>query len=180
MLSTAGNVWTNAVLLPSGTTVYSGDRIQTDRGASAILWSRTMGRVEIRSDSDVTLAEDHLRLHRGTVAGSAISVLLEEYSVEPVPSEAADSWFAVADRDGKQLIAAHRGQVRIVQPGMPPILVPAGSYAVRPVSRTRKKRMKRTAQKRAARPRNHGVRGAPRPPAELAGKQPAADSRSAR
>ena len=130
MLSTAGNVWTNAVLLPSGTTVYSGDRIQTDRGASAILWSRTMGRVEIRSDSDVTLAEDHLRLHRGTVAGSAVSVLLEEYSVEPVPSEAADSWFAVANRDGKQLIAAHRGQVRIVQPGIPPILVPAGSYAV--------------------------------------------------
>ena len=129
-LSTAGNVWTNAVLLPSGTTVHSGDRIETDHGALAILWSPTMGRVEIRSDSEVTLAAGHLRLHRGTVAGSGISVLLERYSVEPVPSEGIDSWFAVSDRDGKQLIAAHRGQVRIVQAGMAPILVPAGSYAV--------------------------------------------------
>ncbi len=129
-LSTAGNVWTNAVLLPSGTTVHNGDRIETDHGALAILWSRTMGRVEIRSDSEVTLADGHLRLHRGAVAGSGISVLLEGYSVEPVPSESTDSWFAVADRDGKQLVAAHRGQVRIVQAGMAPILVPAGSYAV--------------------------------------------------
>ena len=129
-LSTAGNVWTNAVLLPSGTTVHSGDRIETDHGALAILWSPTMGRVEIRSDSEVTLAAGHLRLHRGTVAGSGISVLLDRYSVEPVPREGIDSWFAVSDRDGKQLIAAHRGQVRIVQAGMAPILVPAGSYAV--------------------------------------------------
>ncbi len=129
-LSTAGNVWTNAVLLPSGTTVHSGDRIETDHGALAILWSRTMGRVEIRSDSDVTLADGHLRLHRGAVAGSEISVLLKGYSVEPVPGEGTDSWFAVADRGGKQLVAAHRGQVRIVQAGMAPILVPAGSYAV--------------------------------------------------
>lgn len=129
-LSTAGNVWTNAVLLPSGGAVHSGDRIETDHGALAILWSPTMGRVEIRSDSEVTLADGHLRLHRGTVAGSRISVLLEGYSVEPVPSEGADSWFAVSDRDGKQLIAAHRGQVRIVRAGMAPILVPAGSYAV--------------------------------------------------
>ena len=149
-LSTAGNVWTNAVLLPSGTTVHDGDRIETDRGASAILWSRTMGRIEIRSGSDVTLGADHLRLHKGAVAGSAVSVLLGSYTIgrnvdeshsgegdssegdigEPTGETSADSWFVVSDRGGKQLVAAHRGDVRIERAGMAPVLVPGGSYAV--------------------------------------------------
>ena len=143
-LSTAGNVWTNAVLLPSGTTVHNGDRIETARGASAILWSRTMGRIEIRSGSDVTLGADHLRLHKGAVAGSAVSVLLgsytigrnvdesrssEEYMGEPSGETSADSWFVVSDQDGKQLVAAHRGDVRIERAGVAPVLVPGGSYA---------------------------------------------------
>lgn len=129
-LSTSGNVWTNAVLLPSGATVHSGDRIATDRGASAILWSRAMGRVEIRSDSDVTLRTGYLQLHKGAVAGSAVSVALEDYTVEPADAAGADSWFVVSDRDGKQLIAAHRGDVRIQRAGVAPVLVPGGSYAV--------------------------------------------------
>ena len=156
-LSTAGNVWTNAVLLPSGTTVHSGDRIETDHGAFAILWSRTMGRVEIRSDSEVTLADGHLRLHRGAVAGSGISVLLEGYSVEPVPGESTDSWFAVADRDGKQLVAAHRGPVRIVQAGMAPILVPAGSYAV---SAGESDEEEQDTEKAGGKTQSQGARGA--------------------
>ena len=157
MLSTAGNVWANAVLLPSGTTVYSGDRIQTDRGASAILWSQTVGRVEIRSDSEVTLTDRHVRLHSGSVAGSGISVLLGKYSVEPVPGGDTDSWFAVADRDGKQLVAAHRGQVRIVQPGMAPILVSGGSFAV-PAGEP--ERAERDKQEKGRKNRSRGARGA--------------------
>ena len=157
MLSTAGNVWTNAVLLPSGTTVYSGDRIETGHRASAILWSQTMGRMEIRSDSEVTLADGHLRLHRGTVAGSGVSVLLDGYSVEPAPGGGADSWFAVADRDGKQLVAAHRGAVRIVQPGVAPLLIPAGSYAV-PASKPDEK--EQDNKKAAGKTKSREARGA--------------------
>ena len=190
-LSTAGNVWTNAVLLPSGTTVHDGDRSETDRGASAILWSRTMGRIEIRSGSDVTLGADHLRLHKGAVAGSAVSVLLGSYTIgrnvdeshsgegdssegdigEPTGETSADSWFVVSDRGGKQLVAAHRGDVRIERAGMAPVLVPGGSYAV-PASEPDKMggatktgmpktgTMKKRTAKRQAASLDHKVRGA--------------------
>ncbi len=128
-MSTVGTVWTNSVALPSGTTVHPGDRIATGHSAVAVISSPATGRVEVRQNSDVTLAEHDVALHEGVVATEGATVTLADYRVKP-KGNGRDPWFAVASRQGRMLVAAYRGDVLITRAGLAPVLVPAGSYAV--------------------------------------------------
>ena len=127
-LSTAGTVWTNKVVLPSGTTLHRGDRVETDRGSAAVIASRATGRVEVREQSSVSLGEGQVVLHQGVVATAKAAVMLDDIQIKP--REAADALLVVAKRGEQILIAAHRGDAVISRPGAVPLLVPAGSYAV--------------------------------------------------
>ena len=92
--------------------VVSGDEIVTEKGGAAVLsWSSA--RIEIRERSQVKLGEDHLRLESGAVGADNYSIRFGDYTARPKDPEAGRSWFVVADRDGKQLVAAHRGDVVI-------------------------------------------------------------------
>ena len=88
-----------------------------------------MGRIEIRKNSRVTVAEDHVSLQEGVVGSESLPVRLRDYTVSATEDDARN-WFVVADEKGQVLIAAHRGDVRISQAGAAPLLLPAGSYAM--------------------------------------------------
>ncbi|MDA1316085.1 MAG: hypothetical protein O2968_22405 [Acidobacteria bacterium] len=126
-LTTAGTVWTNAVLLPSGTTVHDGDRVRTDRASAAVISSRSTGRVEVREQSAVSLGEGEVVLHEGVVATSKAAVHLD--GVEIVPSGKSNALVVVAKRNEQMLIAAYRGGATIRAPGFAPLLLGAGQYA---------------------------------------------------
>jgi hypothetical protein len=122
-----GVVVANAVPLPDGATVRSGDTIATGSNSLAIITSVTHGRIEVRADSEARLGTDGIELARGAVASSLLPVTADRFTVRPQGSDRA--WYAVARRDGRLLIAAHRGNVLIAAAGAPPVLVPEGSYA---------------------------------------------------
>lgn len=127
-LNTAGTVWTNKVLLPSGTTLHQGDRVVTDRASAAVIASRSTGRVEVRESSSVSLGEGQVTLHQGVVSTAKAAVQFGDVHVKP--RDAAGALVVVAKRNEQILIAAHRGDALISQPGAAPLLLPAGSYAV--------------------------------------------------
>ena len=114
--------------------VVSGDEIITEKGGTAVL-SSAAARVEIREGSQVKLGEDHVRLQGGAVGADNYSVRFGDYTARPKDPQAGRSWFVVADRGGKQLVAAHRGDVVIRGGDTAPILVPEGSYALPPAGR---------------------------------------------
>lgn len=127
-LATAGTVWTNEVLLPSGTTLHEGDRVRTDRASAAVISSRSTGRVEVREQSAVSLGVGEVVLHEGVVATSRSAVRLG--GVEIVPSAASNALVVVAKRNQQTLIAAYRGGATIEEPGFAPLRLAAGEYAV--------------------------------------------------
>ena len=157
-MSTVGTVWTNSVALPSGTTVHRCDRIATGRNAVAVISSPAAGRVEVRPNSDVTLADRYVALHEGVVASEKGAVVLADYKVKPKDSQ-GNPWFGVASRQGRVLVAAYRGDVLIARAGLAPVLVPAGSYAVpAPSPEPRKsEKTKRNANTREESGRNRGA-----------------------
>jgi hypothetical protein len=127
-LTVSGKVWTNQVALPSGSSVYAGDRIQTDSGGTAVLGTGTH-RVEIRPDSLVTLRGDSLDLHRGGVGSSGSDIVLGDTAVSAeVPGN--DSWFVVSETEGQVLVAAYRGDAVIRERDGRRTVVPAGSFAL--------------------------------------------------
>ena len=109
--------------------VLAGDLISTDGGSSALVSSPAMGRVEVRKNSKVTVAEDHVSLRKGAVGSEKLPVRWRDYTVS-AKDHGARNWFVVADRKGQVLVAAHRGDVLISRLGAAPLLVPAGSYAM--------------------------------------------------
>lgn len=127
-LLVSGNVWTNQVALPSGSSVYAGDRIKTDAEGMAVLG---MGahRVEIRPGTSVTLHGDSLDLHGGVVASSGSEILLDDTGIS-AQDPAAASWFVVSEQDGQVLVAAYRGDAVIRDPDGRRTVVPAGSFAM--------------------------------------------------
>jgi len=127
-LATAGTVWTNDVLLPSGTTLHEGDRVRTDRASAAVISSRSTGRVEVREQSAVSLGAGEVVLHEGVVATSKAAVQLD--GVEIVPSARSNALVVVAKRNQQTLIAAYRGGATIQASGLAPVLLAAGQYAV--------------------------------------------------
>ena len=86
------------------------------------------GRVEIRPGSVVTWKGDGVVLESGSAASDGGAIRLSEITVRP--ETAAEAWFVVARNGGRPHVAAYRGNVTIVAPGLAPLLVPAGSYAV--------------------------------------------------
>ena len=109
--------------------VLAGDQISTDDEGSALVSSAAMGLVEVRKNSKVTVAEDHVSLQKGAVGSEGLPVRLRGYTVS-AKDHGARNWFVVADQEGKVLVAAHRGDVYISRAGAAPLLVPAGSYAM--------------------------------------------------
>ncbi len=126
-LRTRGAVVANSVPQPDGATVRSGDTIATGSNSLAIITSATHGRIEVRADSEARLGPDGIELARGAVASSLLPITADRFTVRPQGSDRA--WYAVARRDGRLLVAAHRGSVLIAAAGVPPILVPEGNYA---------------------------------------------------
>ncbi|MBI1354137.1 MAG: hypothetical protein GC160_07310 [Acidobacteria bacterium] len=127
-LTTAGAVWSNQVALPSGSTIYAGDVIETGADALAVLSSPSKGRVEIRAESKASLSDDAVTLSSGVVAADRATVRLGDLSVA-AKDAAGDNWFVVSDRDGEKLIAAYRGDV-VVRGQDGAFTVPAGSFAL--------------------------------------------------
>ena len=109
--------------------VLEGDQISTDAAGSALISSPSIGRVELRDNSKVTVTEDHVSLQKGAVGSDNLPVRLRDYTVSPA-DDGARNWFVVADEKGQVLVAAHRGDIRISQAGAAPLLLPAGSYAM--------------------------------------------------
>jgi hypothetical protein len=131
-VSTTGTVRTNSSLLPSGSTIYGGDVIATGEDGLAIVTSREIGRLEVRPSSRVEFGASRVTLRDGAVAADKSAVGLGEYTIQARTPNSAQAWFAVASRDGRKVVAAHRGDVSIARAGMAPLLVPAGSYAAFP------------------------------------------------
>jgi hypothetical protein len=131
-VSTVGTVRTNSSLLPSGSTIYSGDMIATGEDGLAVVTSRDMGRLEVRPASRVEFGANEVILRDGAVAADKSIVGMRGYTIQPRSPELANNWFAVASRNGRTVVAAHRGDVLIARAGAAPLLVPAGSYAAFP------------------------------------------------
>lgn len=127
-LTVTGKVWTNQVALPSGSSVYAGDRIQTDSSGLAVLGSGTH-RVEIGPESLVTLRGDSLDLHRGAVGSSGSDIVLGDAAIS-AEGASHDSWFVVSETDGQVLVAAYRGDAVIRERDGRRTVVPAGSFAM--------------------------------------------------
>jgi len=130
VMTASGEVWMNSVLLPGGAQVAAGDRIATGDSGHAVIHSRQQGRVEILRGSYATLEHRRVLLHRGAVRSARTPVRSGAYTIEP-EGGAQQSSFSVAKRQGRLLVAAHNGGVRISGQGMTPLLVPAGGYAER-------------------------------------------------
>jgi hypothetical protein len=126
-LRSTGVVLANAIVMPDGGTVRSGDTISTRPGALAVITAPSHGRLEIRPASEARLAGDRIRLEHGAVASSQMAVEVAGYIIRP--ESAAPAWFAVAKQDGRLLVAAHRGNVIIASAGRPPVVVEQGSLA---------------------------------------------------
>lgn len=127
-LTVSGKVWTNQVALPSGSSVYAGDRIQTGAAGMAVLGAGAQ-RVEIRPDSSVTLRAASLDLHRGAVGSSGSDVVLDNAAVS-AEGASSDSWFVVSETEGQVLVAAYRGNAVIRDRDGRRTVVPAGSFAM--------------------------------------------------
>jgi len=127
-LTTAGDVWSNQVALPSGSTVYAGDLIETGKDGLAVLSSPAAGRIEIRPGSKASLGADAVELSQGVVAANKAAVRLSGFEVEAQDS-AADNWFVVSEQNGERLVAAYRGDV-VVRGAAGSFVVPQGSFAM--------------------------------------------------
>ncbi len=126
-LRVTGTVMANSVPMPDGGTVSSGDRIVTLAKSLAVISSPAEGRIEVRPDSEARFASDRVALHRGALAANRMAIEVDGFSIRP--QDPARAWFAVAKRDGRLLVAAHRGNVIISAAGAPAVTVSEGSYA---------------------------------------------------
>ena len=131
-LRSTGIVLANAVPMPDGATVRSGDRIACGPDSVAFITSPGQGRVELRSDSAALLARDHVQLERGIVASSRLPITVSGYTIRPVDPDQA--WYTVASRQGHLFVAAHQGNVLISAAGAAPVLLAQGNQAERPAA----------------------------------------------
>ncbi len=129
-LSTTGTVWINAAALPSGSSIYNGDTVATAENGFALIHSPEQGRVEVRPDTLVSVAEQEISLKGGVVASDGLAVRLGSDLMRPKPGTESHPWMVVADRDGRKLVAAYRGSVVIDRAGDDPFVIPEGYYAV--------------------------------------------------
>ncbi len=132
-LRSTGIVLANAVPMPDGATVRSGDRIACGPDSVAFITSPGQGRVELRSDSAALLTPDHVQLERGIVAASRLPITVSGYTIRPVDPDQA--WYTVASRQGHLFVAAHQGDVLISSAGgAAPVLLAQGNQAERPAA----------------------------------------------
>ncbi len=126
-LRSNGIVLANSAPMPDGGTLRAGDSVETQPRAVALITSPVYGRLEVRPASEARLASDRVRLERGAVASSQLPVEVGRYTIRP--QGGAPVWFAVANRDGRLLVAAHQGNLIIAAAGEPPVAVNQGSVA---------------------------------------------------
>ncbi|MEZ5365120.1 MAG: hypothetical protein R2748_23040 [Bryobacterales bacterium] len=128
-MTTSGAVWTNQTALPSGSSVYAGDEIRTAPDAFAVLDSPATGRVELRGDTSAKVGESSVTLDRGVVASAKMAIATGGLEIS-VADPKADNWFVVENQDGRQLIAAYRGDVIVRGRSSGSFIVPSGQYAM--------------------------------------------------
>jgi hypothetical protein len=126
-LRVRGAVVVNSVPQADGATLRPGDTVTTGPRSLAIATSRAFGRVELRAESEARIDAGGILLGRGAVAADRLPITTGRYSIRPQPGP--DAWYAVARRNGRLLVAAHRGAVVIEAAGQDPVTVPQGSYA---------------------------------------------------
>jgi hypothetical protein len=146
---TTGIVVANGVAMPDGATVRRGDTITTGPGGLAVLAASGIGRVEVRPESEVRLGAAGVELGRGAVAASRLPVLAGGITIR---TENGEGWYAVAQRDGRLLVAAHQGNVLIAAAGAPSVLLPQGSYAEQDREQEREEPKEKKKRKGGARP----------------------------
>ena len=112
----------------AGRPIAAGDAIRTAPRSLALIRTRSSGRLEVRSDSRARLYEDRLDLESGSAASAELPIRLDEITVAPAGE--GEHWFAVGEREGRTIVAAHKGSVVIRRSGARSVVVPAGSYAI--------------------------------------------------
>lgn len=127
-LTVSGNVWTNQIAIPSGSSVYAGDQVRTDVNGVAVIGSGR-SRVEVRPKSLVTLHAGGIDLHEGAVGSSGSTVDLKQARVSSA-DDTPDSWFVVSKVEGQTLVAAYRGDAQILASNGNRTIVPVGSFAL--------------------------------------------------
>ncbi len=113
--------------IAAGQPLSAGEAIETGRDGLAAIRTWNDGRLELRSDSRARLFEDRLDLETGAAASAGLPISLDDVTI--APEGAGEHWFAVGARDGRTMVAAHKGPVVIRRSGARSIVVPAGSYA---------------------------------------------------
>ncbi len=126
VLRATGVVITNSIPMPDGGTICVGDFIRTAPGAFAVIASPS-GRVEIRENSEAQLSGGGVKLLRGAAASALVPIDVGGYTVRL--RNAAGGWFAVSNRNGRIIVAAHRGDLLIASAHGPQVVVPEGSVA---------------------------------------------------
>src|SRR5713226_4167057 len=104
-LRTSGGVLANSAPMPDGGTIRGGDAVKTEPRSVGLITSPVYGRLEVRSDSEARLASDRVRLERGAVASSQLPIEVDKYTIRP--QGGAPAWFAVGNRGGRLIVAAH-------------------------------------------------------------------------
>lgn len=127
-LTSSGNVWTNQIAVPSGSSLYAGDVIKTDDHGVAVI-GNGQRRTEVRPESEVTLHENRVDLHRGSVGASHAVIQIDSAQVSSL-DESRDSWFVVSDVEGQTIVAAYLGDAEIIASNGHRTVVPAGSFAM--------------------------------------------------
>ncbi|HUK25578.1 MAG TPA: hypothetical protein VLV49_13435 [Terriglobales bacterium] len=113
MLYTKGTAWINGATVPSSSTVFPGDMVQTKPDAIANI-NALGSSVMILPDSMVKFDGSGVSIDHGTVSvatSKGMSTSAEDLTVAP----ASKAWteFQVSDQDGKVQIMARKGNVSI-------------------------------------------------------------------
>jgi hypothetical protein len=128
-IRSSGVVLANSTPMPDGGSIRSGDRITAGAGSLAVVHLPANGRVEVRSESAARLDAGRILLERGAVASNRLPIDVSGYTIRPENPEGA--WYAVAHRDGKLVVAAHRGNLLLAAAGAAPLRLLQGAVAER-------------------------------------------------
>ena len=118
VVHTKGGVWVNGAEVADSTAIFPGDLLETKPGSVANLDAEGSS-VLIQPESVVKFQGNSLSLEHGSVSvgtSTSMSVHVNCIKIEPTPNERTQ--YEVADLNGTMQVAAHKGDVTIVQSGV--------------------------------------------------------------
>ncbi|MDP9161074.1 MAG: hypothetical protein M3O09_12715 [Acidobacteriota bacterium] len=113
MLKATGSVTINGSAIPQSSTIFVGDKIETQKQSTAMIFNAGMS-VQLPSDSSVVYKENDVELMQGSALITTKKVTgghLANLSISPVSSGATK--FALVKQPGVETIAAIEGPVRV-------------------------------------------------------------------